>query len=174
MGDHATTHCQKRLESIVKGKDQSGISKDVNWQKGGGFKFYNLAPSLLQKDDRGNWIISDQYNSVQLAEAVCKHENYKFFPHDTIYWRQGYSTNKDFIFITTLFLTSEHIDRIHSQMASDETLLICAKAFKFNKDKYSNITIKKIPHTLLGRCEFGKDDYSLNIKEMVQEELDLN
>jgi adenine-specific DNA-methyltransferase len=59
-------------------------------------------------------------------------------------------------------------------MKLDETLLICAKAFRVPANKYSNITIKKIPQMLLGRCEFGRDDYSLNVKEPVQEELGLD
>ena len=76
--------------------------------------------------------------------------------------------------ITTQFLTSEHLDQIQSQMNKNESLLICAKAFRVKKDKYPNITLKKIPQMLLGRCEFGKDDYSLNITEPVQDELGIS
>jgi adenine-specific DNA-methyltransferase len=43
-------------------------------------------------------------------------------------------------------------------------LLICCTAFQNEcKNRFGNITIKKIPQILLGRCEFGKEDYSLNI-----------
>jgi adenine-specific DNA-methyltransferase len=174
LGDHCYSHIIPRLKKVTSGEDQGGISKLLQWQGGGGFKFFELAPSLLQKDDKGNWVINDQYNALQLAEAVCKHEKFIFHPHESIFWKQGYSSEKDFIFITTQFLTSEHLDHIYSQMKKGETLLICAKAFRAHKDKYSRITLKKIPQMLLGRCEFGRDDYSLNVKEMVQEELDLN
>lgn len=174
MGDHCFTHCVPRLKAIIKNTGEGGITKSVGWNGGGGFHFYQLAPSLLQKDDRGNWVISDQYNAIQLAEAICKHENFKFFPHESVYWKQGYSGEKDFIFVTTQFLTSEHLDRIQDQMQKDETLLICAKAFRVKKEKYKNITLKKIPQMLLGRCEFGRDDYSLNIREEVQEELGMD
>ncbi len=52
-------------------------------------------------------------------------------------------------------------------MKSDESLLICCKSFsKACADRYTNITVKKIPNMLLGRCEFGKEDYSLNIVSM--------
>lgn len=174
LGEHCHTHILPRLKKVISGADQGGISKVLNWKGGGSFKYYNLAPSLLQKDDRGNWVINNEYNALQLAEAVCKHERFKFYPHESVYWKQGYSSEKDFIFVTTQFLTSEHLDRIQEQMQKDESLLICAKAFRVKKEKYKNITLKKIPQMLLGRCEFGRDDYSLNIKEEVQEELGMD
>lgn len=56
------------------------------------------------------------------------------------------------------------MDQIKDEMQPDETLLICCKSYqKECKSKYPAITIKKIPQMLLGRCEFGKDDYSFNI-----------
>jgi adenine-specific DNA-methyltransferase len=55
-------------------------------------------------------------------------------------------------------------------MQLGETLLICCKSFqKECKGKFGNITIKKIPLMLLGRCEYGKEDYSLNIINMPSE-----
>ncbi len=174
IGLQASSIIQPRLTKVVSGEDQGGVSSVAKWQGGGGFKFYKLASSLLQKDDKGNWIINNEYNALQLAEAVCKHEKFKFYPHESIYWKQGYSSEKDFIFVTTQFLTSENLDRIQEQMQKDETLLICAKAFRVKKEKYTNITLKKIPQMLLGRCEFGRDDYSLNIREEVQEDLEMD
>ena len=50
LGDHCYTHCKPRLEKVIDGTDQGGISKAVEWKGGGGFKFYELAPSLLKKD----------------------------------------------------------------------------------------------------------------------------
>ena len=56
-------------------------------------------------------------------------------------------------------------------MQEGESILICCKAFqKECKNKYPNITLKKIPQMLLDRCEFGKDDYSLNIVNLPTEE----
>ena len=47
LGEHCHTHCLPRLRKVVDGTDQGGISKAVNWQGRGGFKYYYLAPSLL-------------------------------------------------------------------------------------------------------------------------------
>jgi len=169
LGDHCHSHCIPRLQMVCNGTDQGGISKAQNWKGGGGFKYYYLAPSLLKQDSRGNWIISKEYNAAQLAAAMAKHEGFRFMPDETYYWKQGKSTEKDFIFTTTNFASVEFIDTIHGEMKSDESLLICCTSFSKAADKYPNITIKKIPKMLLGKCEFGKEDYSLNIINMPQE-----
>jgi adenine-specific DNA-methyltransferase len=170
LGEHAKTHCFPRLKQVVDG-EQGGISKSVNWQGGGGFKFYTLAPSLLKQDKFGNWVISQEYNADMLAAAMAKQEGYKYQPHESTYWKQGQSSEQDFIFTTTQFLTVEALDSIKDEMQPGETLMICCKSFQAAcKGKYGNITIKKIPQMLLGRCEYGKEDYSLNIINMPSEQ----
>lgn len=170
LGEHAKTHCVPRLKAVIDG-EQGGISKAVNWQGGGGFKFYTLAPSLLNQDKFGNWVISTEYNPTMLAAAMAKQEGFGYQPHAHTYWKQGQSSEHDFIFTTTQFLTVETLDSIYDEMQPGESLMVCCKAFqKECKHKYPNITLKKIPQMLLGRCEFGKDDYSLNIVNMPVEE----
>jgi adenine-specific DNA-methyltransferase len=51
MGDHAVTHCAPRLEKVIAG-EPGGISKDVGWQGGGGFRFYRLGPPVFDQDGR--------------------------------------------------------------------------------------------------------------------------
>jgi len=166
LGEHAKTLCFPRMKQVVDG-EQGGISKAVDWKCGGGFKFYTLAPSLLNLDKFGNWVISSEYNAQMLAAATAKQEGFRFNPHETLYWKQGNSSENDYIFTTTQFITVETLDQIQDEMLPGESLMICCKAFqKECKSKYANITIKKIPQMLLGRCEFGKDDYSLNIVNM--------
>lgn len=164
LGEHSKTHCYPRLIKVIKGEDLGGITKSQNWQGGGGFKFYTLAPSLLKQDKFGNWVISQEYNADMLAAAMAKQEGFKYQPHESTYWKQGQSSEQDFIFTTTQFLTVEALDSIKDEMQPGDTLLICCKSFqKECKGKFGNITIKKIPLMLLGRCEYGKEDYSLNI-----------
>ena len=175
LGEHATTHCLPRLKKVVNGEDKGGITEAVNWKGGGGFKFYNLAPSLIQKDKYGNDIINPTYNANMLAAAMAKQEGFHYLPHESIYWKQGNSSEKDFIFTTTQFITVEMLDRIAEEMQPNESLLICCKGFKAEcKSRQTNITIKKIPQTLYGRCEFGKDDYSFNIINLPYDEADNN
>lgn len=171
LGEHCHSHCLPRLQSACDGSDQTGISKSVGWKGGGGFKYYYLAPSLLKQDKYGNWIIEEKYNANMLAAAMAKHNNFKYQPSAEVYWKQGQSSEKDFIYTTTQFITVEKLDQIHEEMQPDESLLICCKKFsKPCENRYSNITIKKIPQMLLGKCEFGREDYSLNIISMPRNE----
>ena len=169
LGEHCHTHIIPRLQKVIDGSDQGGISKTVNWKGGGGFRYYSLAPSLLQKDKYGNWVISKEYNAEMLAEAMCKHEGFHYAPDETIYWKQGQSTETDFVYTTTQPVTKALVDSIADQLGDKETLLICCTSFHTNADEYPQITVKKIPHAVLARCEFGRDDYSLQIKELEYE-----
>ncbi|NLT52256.1 MAG: site-specific DNA-methyltransferase [Ignavibacteria bacterium] len=171
LGEHCHTHCIPRLQKVCEGTDQGGISKAVEWKGGGGFKYYYLAPSLLKQDKYGNWIIEEKYNADMLAAAMAKHNNFKYQPNSEVYWKQGQSSEKDFIYTTTQFITVEKLDQIHEEMQPEESLLICCKSFSTScENKFANITIKRIPLMLLGKCEFGKEDYSLNIISMPGEE----
>lgn len=164
LGEHATTHCLPRLQQVVSGKDKGGITEAVNWKGGGGFKFYTLAPSLVQKDKYGTEIINPQYNANMLAAAMAKQEGFRYQPDENNYWKQGMSSEKDFIFTTTQFVTVAMLDKLAEELQPGESLLVCCKSFaKGCANRHTNITIKKIPQMLLGRCEFGKDDYSFNI-----------
>lgn len=170
LGEHSKTHCYPRMKAVVDG-EQGGISEAVGWKGGGGFKFYTLAPSLLNTDQYGNWVISKEYNANMLAAAMAKQEGFRYQPDETVYWKQGKSSEKDYIFTTTQFVTVEALDKIHDEMHPDESLLIACKAFQLEcENRHGNISIKKIPGMLLGKCEFGKDDYSLNIVNVPSEE----
>ena len=164
MGNHAYTHCHLRQKMVSDGEDEGGITKAVNWQGGGGFKFYELAPSLLKKDKFDNWVISPEYNADMLAAAMAKQEGFIYQPSAEKYWQQGHSAEQDFIYTTTQFITVELLDQLHDQLQEGQSLLICAKKFQPEcAGRYKQIALKKIPQMLLGKCEFAKDDYSLNI-----------
>jgi adenine-specific DNA-methyltransferase len=49
MGEHAQTHCIPRLQKVIDG-EQGGISEVVNWQGGGGFRFYTLGEAVFMAD----------------------------------------------------------------------------------------------------------------------------
>ncbi len=163
LGDHAYTHCAVRMRQVIEG-EQGGISKSQNWHGGGGFKFYELAPSLLNRDKYGNLVINKRYNADMLAAAMAKHQGFSYSPDEELYWKQGRSSEHDFIFTTTRLITVGMLEAIHSRLGENESLLICCTKFQPEcGNKFSNITIKKIPKVLLNTCEFDHDDYSLNI-----------
>lgn len=164
MGDHAYTHCKKRLDSVIDGTDMGGITKSVNWQGGGGYRFYEIAPTLINTDAFGLPVINKEYNIEMLAAAVAIHEGFKYEPNDEIFWKQSKANENAFLYVTTQHVTQALLNSIEETLNDSEYLIIACKSFDTNADKlFKNITIKKIPQMLLNKCEFGKDNYDLNI-----------
>jgi adenine-specific DNA-methyltransferase len=164
--DHAHTLAAKRLRAVIDNEDRGGISGCVRWAGGGGFRFFRLAPSLLDRDKWGNWIVSNNYNPEMLAEAMCKLEGFRYEPDPEVFWIHGKSTETDFIYVTTQNLSRDQLRFISDQVGTERTLLICCGAFRAKRDEFPNLTVKKIPKAVLRRCEWGRDDYSLNVESM--------
>lgn len=166
LGDHCHTHIIPRMKKVIDGEDTGGITKAAGWKGGGGFRYYRLAPSLLEKDSWGNWVINKSYNAAMLAEALCKLEGFTYAPSDTIYWQHGHSTERDFIYVTTQNLGHDQLQALSDEVGSDRSLLILCTAFRAKADRYPNLTLKKIPKAVMARCEWGKDDYSLQVENL--------
>jgi adenine-specific DNA-methyltransferase len=166
LGDHCHTHCLPRLKKVIDGADPGGITEAVGWKGGGGFRYYRLAPSLLQQDKWGNWVISSEFNAPMLAEAICKLEGFTYAPSDTIYWQHGQSTEQDFLYVTTASLNHDQLQQLSDEVGSERTLLVVCTSFRGRKEGYPNLTVKKIPKAVLTRCEWGHDDYSLKVENL--------
>ncbi len=167
LGEHCHTHIIPRLKKVIDGEDKGGITDAVNWKGGGGFRYYRIAPSLLEKDKWGQWVIHRDYNAAMLAEALCKLEGFTYAPSDAIYWQQGHSTERDFIYVTTATLSHEQLQQLFDEVGTERSLLVLCPAFR-GKGEYPNLTVKKIPKQVLSRCEWGHDDYSLRVENLPQ------
>ena len=164
MGNHAYTHCKTRLDSVIAGTDLLGITKAQNWQGGGGYRFYEVAPTLINKDPFDEYVINGAYDADMLAAAVALHEGFRYQPDSSLFWKQSVGNESSYLFVTTRHLNSIYLDSIKDTMEEGEYLIIACRSFDSGLDKaYGNITVKKIPQMLLDRCEFGKTDYNLNI-----------
>lgn len=170
MGNQAYTHSLKRLHMVVDGNDGLPLSKAIKWKGGGGFKFYELAPSFITVDEYGNPIIDSYYNDVKLIKAMCKLTNYTYAPSSTEYWKHGKGQGNNNLFVTTQMLSVAIVQQIATQLKGNETLLICPKKFEPGCEKIDQrITIKKIPQSILKMCQFGKKEYLLPVKDSLFE-----
>ena len=166
LGDHCYTHCLPRMKSVVDG-DQTGISPSIGWQGGGGFKFYELAPTLIVKDENGFEIISPQYDANMLAAAVAKLCGYRYSPREDSPYIHGVNNVGGFIFVTTQYITAPLLGEIAKNIADTQSLLICASAFQLGiKNNFPNIKLRKIPQSVLSKCEYGAENYNLNVVEL--------
>jgi adenine-specific DNA-methyltransferase len=171
LGEHCHTHIIPRLQKVIDGEDQGGISKAVNWQGGGGFRYYSLAPSLIVNDRWGNPVINPEYNPAQLAEALAKLEGFTYAPSETHWWQHGHSSERDFLFVTTQNLSADQLQALSDEVGGEQSLLVCCSAFRGvttaqASQRWPNLTLKKIPKMVLARCEWGHDDYSLNVANL--------
>jgi len=166
LGEHCHTHIIPRLQKVIDGEDKGGITVAVDWKGGGGFRYYSLAPSLMEQDRWGNWVINKQYNATMLTQAICKLEGFNYQPSETQYWQHGHSSETDFIYVTTQNLSAEQLEALSEDVGTDKTLLVCCSAFRGKVERFANLTIKKIPKMVLSRCEWGHDDYSLNVSNL--------
>lgn len=154
LGDHAYTLCKVRMDNVING-DKTGISKEVDWEGGGGYKFYELAPSLLVKNPRlPIYQISPEYSFEMMCEAICKIEGFKYAP-DGVY--HGHSSEKRFIYITKEFVNAEYIQSITTTLGEDQSLLIYGTKIQSDMILPDNIEVKRIPKDLLEKCDFESE-----------------
>lgn len=171
LGEHCHTHIIPRMRNVIDGEDSGGITQAVDWKGGGGFRYYRLAPSLLEKDKWGNWVINPEFNGGMLAEALCKLEGFTYGPSETVWWQQGHSTETDFIYVTTQNLSADQLQGLSEEVGEGRSLLVLCSAFRGVRyakvaERWPNLTIKKIPKVVLSRYEWAHDDYSLNVQNL--------
>lgn len=155
MGDQAYTHCKKRLDDVIANDDNSGITKSVNWQGGGGYHFYELAPSLLVKNDKlPIYQVNPSYTFEMLCEAICKIEGFRYKPQDMFH---GYSSERRFIHITTEFVNAGYMKSLSAWLAEGQSLLIYGTKIQSDMVLPDNIEVKKIPKDLLEKCDFESE-----------------
>ena len=164
LGDHADTHIVPRLNKVIDGEDPGGVTEATGWKGGGGYRYFRLAPSLLNKDEWGQYVISKEFKPEMLAEAVCKLMGFTYAPSQERFWQHGHSTERDFIYVTTQRLTRDALKRLSHEVGEGRTLFVCCRAHDDAKG-FDNLTVKKIPQAVLAKCEWGRDDYSLNIQD---------
>jgi adenine-specific DNA-methyltransferase len=166
LGEHCHTHIIPRLQKVIDGQDPGGITEAVGWKGGGGFRYYKLAPSLLEKDKWDNWVINKEYHAAMLAEALCKLEGFTYAPSETEYYIHGHSTETDYIWVTTQNLGHEQLAALSEDVGVDRTLLVLCSAYRADTSHFPNLTVKKIPNAVLSKCEWGHDDYSLQVENL--------
>jgi adenine-specific DNA-methyltransferase len=166
LGDHCLTHIVPRLTKVIDGADPGGVTEAVDWKGGGGFRYYELAPSLLQEDKWGREVISKRYNAEMLAQALCKLEGFIYDPSPDVYWQHGRSSESDFLYVTTQTLAPSELAAISEEVGEGRSLLVLCSAFRGDPDQWPNLTVRKIPNHIRSRCEWGHDDYSLNVANL--------
>lgn len=166
MGNHINTHVIPRLKSIIDNNDSYGVYNYDKTDYLNGFNYYELAPTLIKTDMFEQEIINSKYDEKMLSEAVALHEGFDYEPSQECYWKQSKGNEKSYLYVTTNFVGEATLNNIKSELNDDEYLIIACTSYDENiENKYKNIKIKKIPEMLLSQCEYGVDNYALNVVE---------
>lgn len=154
MGEHCTKYALPRLIKVVDG-EQGGVSSMTNWQGGGGFKFYELAESLLVKNKvLPVYQLNPNYTFEMIAEAICKIEGFKY---EQLGEFNGKSSENRFIHVTLEFVNSKYIVSLAKNLGEKQSLLIYCTKMQSDMNLPDNVEVKKIPMDLLEKCSFESE-----------------
>lgn len=154
MGEQCYEFCETRMKLVVDG-EQGGISRNYNWQGGGGYKFYELAQSLLVKSSvLPIYHINPAYTWDMVCEAICKIEGFTYVPSGEF---QGYSSENRFIHITEEFVNTKYVMSVMKTLGERQSLLIYCKKNQADMMLPDNVEVKNIPKDLLDKCNFESE-----------------
>lgn len=148
LGEHAETHCIKRLKAVIQGSDGNGITRDIAWKGGGGFKYFELGDSLFVADDdlRLTVLNPKVYNGA-LIRAVLKVEGFKLLhPDNGLHGISG----RTIAHVTEQYLNQEYVEALIREVGdAADYLIIYAKTISSKIKLTENVEIRKIPDVLL-------------------------
>ena len=153
IGNHADSMCIPRLNRVVKGKDATGISKDINWKGGGGFRYYVLGDSLI-KDHDINWGLEQE----EIARALFMNFDYRFsgeLVNEVYLGKREHSYSLCLTSKSAEILKSEQIEELIKKISEEKDDLVDLEIYTNmgmgvrQKDLPENISIKKIPESIL-------------------------
>lgn len=154
-GKQAYDQCKLRIDKVIDGTDKGGISEKWNWKGGGGYKFYELADSLLVKNPvLPIYQINPSYTWEMVCEAICKIEGFTYAPTGEF---QGYSSENRFIHITEEFVNAKYVMSVMKTLGERQSLLIYCKKNQADMMLPENVEVKKIPKDLLEKCSFESE-----------------
>ncbi len=163
-GTLTETHIIPRLEKVIDGTDKGGISPlvpphpsrrteeknligekktELGWTGGGGFTYYALGKSLMERDaETGVWRLN--YTNGRMIEAVCMQEGFKLVADG---WRHGIR-GRHFAHISDQLLTQEIIEAFSSELAPEETLTVYYLKSVKGLRLPENVELKRLPRDL--------------------------
>jgi adenine-specific DNA-methyltransferase len=140
-----------RLKYVIDGHKKSNIEPHKNC----GFKFYELAPSLLVKHPKlPIYQINPEYTFDMVCQAICKIEGFTYAPSGRMH---GYSSEHRFIHITEEFVNAEYVKSIGSTLGEGQSVLIYGSKVQSDMRLPDNVVVKRIQTDLPKKCSFESE-----------------
>jgi len=149
LKDYAKTECLPRLQRVVEGKDDTGISKKISWKGGGGFRYLELGESLFKIDEDKTVLLN--LKGTELIEAICLNQGFKFVGKELSSKTRlhGYIGSKRFCNITENLVTQDYVESLANEISLDKSLVIYCTKHMSNLDIPENVELKKMPKDIL-------------------------
>lgn len=158
FGRHADELIVPRMQRVVSGKDQSGVSKEIKWKGGGGFKYYQIGESVIYEQDM-NW----KLKAEEMAEAIFLHFQYRpikteWLEKENMYLGRHQSAHYHFALSfasrEVKTITEDLYEKIVAELDKEKfkhltiftNVAIAVPPDSFDKEK---ILVKKIPAAIL-------------------------
>lgn len=141
LGDQAQDLALPRMQRVISGDDESGVTKDTNWQGGGGFRFLEVgAPLLIEDKDTELIILNPQYSNGPLVRAVCATEGFLLTGDGLMHGRNG----NHFAHITEEFVDDAYIRRLKRRLADGQSLTLYALKIRRGLKPPKGISVKRM------------------------------
>jgi adenine-specific DNA-methyltransferase len=138
-----------RLTQVVEGADEAGISKDVRWTGGGGFRVLDVAPSMFETID-GQVFLSEWAMNDKLAEVTAAQLHYDYEYGPPFVGRRGRSR----LCVIDGLINEDVVRLVVNALPEDERLVVCGTAIDPEaksalRKLRPGSTVRKIPQSIL-------------------------
>lgn len=147
LNDQAENLALKRMKGVISGEDQAGISQQVDWQGGGGFRFLEVGAPLLVKDAETKLtIVNPHYTNGPLVRAVCAIEGFLLTGDGVLHGKNG----EHYAHVTEEFIDDALVKKIKRKLRDGQFLTIyAAKGTKRGVHLPKGIQVKRISEDIV-------------------------
>lgn len=137
-----------RMKNVING-DSTGISKEVGWKGGGGFKYYKLGEPVIvrHKSYPSIKIINPKYYNGPLIKVICKLEGFQCRKEDRVFHGVNKLGNK-YAHVTEQYVSQSYVNLLKSRLVENEELIVYCFNYDEKIDLPFNVIIKKLPEDI--------------------------
>jgi adenine-specific DNA-methyltransferase len=147
--ENLDTYAIPRLSKIVHNEDPGGITHDVEWVGGGGFRILDVAPSMFEADG-GIVVLADWATNGKLAEATAAQLGFEFESDPPFTGRKGRTR----LAVIDGLVSTDVVELIAGALGENERAMVCGTATdpaagKILRRIRAGSSVRKIPSSIL-------------------------
>lgn len=145
-----------RLKKVVAGDDPGGITSDVGWKGGGGFRVLDVSPSMFEADE-GLVFLADWMTNGDLAEATAAQLGFESEHDPPFVGRKGRAR----LAVVDGIVNESVVRLLASALPERERVVVCGTAIDpaarpILRNLRPGSTLRKIPSALLDEYRFSR------------------